>query len=208
MLQNVSSQPGVNYMSQINFTDALDSQIPMWGTMVNKGFPTVGYNVTNSSVVSLGKYALHSSPNTAEATYSSITLNTVPSGGQAIAFGIDIGYYIALSQGLNTWGIPRDYSATYEPGYDTFLRLIKSMYAQAAYVTIWPVPSNMGVHLSGLSILMLRNLGAMLSTFLNSSNLLVFRVRSIGKPSLWRMRTISPFSLHTIRISAWQHGTR
>ncbi|RUO95919.1 hypothetical protein BC936DRAFT_142963, partial [Jimgerdemannia flammicorona] len=147
MLQNVASSPDSVYMSQFDQTDTRDSQIPLWGTLVNQSFPTVGYSSTNTSVVALGKYALHATPTATEATFLSITLNKGSNNGQAIAFGLDIGKYIGLSQGNNTWGIPRGYAASYEPGYDSFLRLIKSIYANSkGYITVWPVPSNMGVH--------------------------------------------------------------
>jgi len=147
LLQNVTSDPGKNYMSQFNYSDTRDWQISIWGSLNNKGFPTVSYkpDASNGSTVVALAYYSHQSTNVQEANMA-ISLNTYNGKGQAIAFGLNIGEYIGLSQGNNTWGIPRDYAATYEPGYDTFLRLIKSMYIDTAYVTVWPVPSNMGVH--------------------------------------------------------------
>ena len=145
LLQNVTSSPGSLYMSQFDYTNTRDSQIPLWGTFVNKSFPTTSYTCSGSTIA-LGYYALHSKPTVPE-SYCAISLKTYPNNGQAIAFGLDIGKYIGISQGNNTMGIPRDYAATYEPGYDTFLRIIKAVYINSkGYITIWPVPSNMGVH--------------------------------------------------------------
>ncbi|KAG0241064.1 hypothetical protein BGW41_006401 [Actinomortierella wolfii] len=145
-----ASVPASSVNSQFDFTDERDTEINLWAEETNKGFNTIGYTLQKGSgataPVSLASYRINGGSIDSR---KAITLRASSNGGKAVAIGIDVGEYVGLSNGGKTNGIPRSYVAQYDPGYDTFFRLIKSLYETATptgLVTTWPVPGNKGVH--------------------------------------------------------------
>ncbi|KAF9199555.1 hypothetical protein BGZ49_010300 [Haplosporangium sp. Z 27] len=141
------SNPLSNVNSQFDLTDVRDAQIPLWQRELGTGFPTIGYTI-KSGAFALGTYITGDG---AKDTKHAITIKSNLFGGRSIAIGIDLGAYVGISNGAKTNGIPRSYDAQYEPGYDNFFRIIKSLYSQSTstgLVTSWPVPGNKGVHFS------------------------------------------------------------
>ncbi|KAF9403520.1 hypothetical protein BGZ94_004574, partial [Podila epigama] len=124
-----SSYPATRVNSQFDFTDVRDVEIPLWRKTPNSGFTTIGYTLASSSapygVKSLGAYRTDQSTIDSKAA---ITIKSNANGGKAVAIGIDLGQYIGEANGGKTQGIPRSYVAQYEPGYDTFMRIIKQLY--------------------------------------------------------------------------------
>ncbi|KAG0270186.1 hypothetical protein DFQ27_000105 [Actinomortierella ambigua] len=152
LAQPTASVPASSVNSQFDFTVTNDYTINLWADTTNKGFDTIGYTLKSGSgataPVGLAGYSTSSGSTD---TRKAITLKATANGGKAIAIGIDVGAYVGLSNGGKTDGIPRSYDAQYDPGYDTFFRLIKSLYSTATttgLVTNWPVPANKGVHFS------------------------------------------------------------
>ncbi|KAG0197183.1 hypothetical protein BGX28_009304 [Mortierella sp. GBA30] len=147
-----TSYPASSVNSQFDLTDVRDAQISLWADDLNTGFPTIGYTLSASTapngVFSLGSYLTSTG---AKDTLQAITIKSTANGGKAVAIGLDVGAYVGQSNGGKTGGIPRSYDAQYEPGYDNFFRLIKSLYVTSTptgLVTSWPVPGNKGVHFS------------------------------------------------------------
>ncbi|KAG0302917.1 hypothetical protein BGZ99_002863 [Dissophora globulifera] len=147
-----SSYPVSSVNAQFDLTDVRDAQIALWSGDLNTGFPTIGYTLSASTapygVFALGSYLTNSGSTD---TLKAITIKSNASGGKAVAIGLDVGAYVGKSNGGKTGGIPRSYDAQYEPGYDNFFRLIKSLYVTSTptgLVTSWPVPGNKGVHFS------------------------------------------------------------
>ncbi|KAF9581192.1 hypothetical protein BGW38_001888, partial [Lunasporangiospora selenospora] len=139
--------PASSVNAQFDLTDTRDAEIPLWRTGRSTGFTTIGYTAS-AGTFALGKYRTNSGSSD---NLASITLRSVGTNGKAVAIGLDLGAYIGESNGGKTSGIPRAYNAEYEPGYDNFFRIIKSLYqtsTTAGLVTSWPVPGNMGVHFS------------------------------------------------------------
>ncbi|KAF9109108.1 hypothetical protein BGX27_007988 [Mortierella sp. AM989] len=140
-----ASYPASSVNAQFDLTDDRDAEIPLFRQNQNTGFPTVGYTL-NTGSFSLGSYILTSG---VMDTKQAITIKSYANGGKAIAIGVDVGAYVGQSNGAKTDGIPRSYVAQYEPGYDNFFRIIKSLYSTSTptgLVTSWPVPGNKGVH--------------------------------------------------------------
>ncbi|KAF9109107.1 hypothetical protein BGX27_007987 [Mortierella sp. AM989] len=140
-----ASYPASSVNAQFDLTDNRDAEIPLFRKNQNTGFPTVGYTL-NTGSFSLGSYILTSG---VMDTKQAITIKSYANGGKAVAIGIDVGAYVGQSNGAKTDGIPRSYVAQYEPGYDNFFRIIKSLYSTSTptgLVTSWPVPGNKGVH--------------------------------------------------------------
>ncbi|KAG0344222.1 hypothetical protein BG004_004633 [Podila humilis] len=147
-----AAYPATSVNSQFDMSDVRDKEIPLWRETPDTGFTTIGYTLSSSSapngVVALGSYRTDQSTIDSKAA---ITIKSNNNGGKAVAFGVDIGAYIGEANGGKTQGVPRSYVAQYDPGYDNYLRIIKSLYASSTssgLVTSWPVPGNKGVHFS------------------------------------------------------------
>ncbi|KAG0344221.1 hypothetical protein BG004_004632 [Podila humilis] len=140
-----TNQQKVN--DQFDFKNVRDTEIPIYRASTGQSFPSIGYTLDRSAS-SLGAY--RDDDGELDGKHA-ITIRQNMFGGRAVAIGVDIGAYIGEANGGKTQGIPRSYVAQYEPGYDNFLRIIKSLYTtstSAGLVTTWPVPGNKGVHFS------------------------------------------------------------
>lgn len=73
---------------------------------------------------------------------AALVANRHPSGGQAFALGMDLGFFILKATNGRSGGASRNYANAYEPSVDTWLRWLKSVYtqSQAGAVTLHPAP--------------------------------------------------------------------
>ncbi|KAF9423733.1 hypothetical protein BGZ94_008196, partial [Podila epigama] len=120
----LASYPTTNVNDQFDFTDARDIEIPLYRKSTKEGFPSIGYKL-DYGAKSLGAYRTDNKNLDGK---HGITIHSGIFGGRAVAIGIDLGAYIGEANGGKTKGIPRSYVAQYEPGYDTFMRIIKQLY--------------------------------------------------------------------------------
>ena len=67
-----------------------------------------------------------------------------PGRGYAFAFGFDVGHFTLRAQNGRNDELSKNYSNSYEPTVDVFLRLLKSMYqtGEPNAVTLYTVPNN------------------------------------------------------------------
>ncbi|KAF9173779.1 hypothetical protein BGX21_010238 [Mortierella sp. AD011] len=139
--------PASKVNAQFDQSVVNDVQIPLWAQYYDSGFDTIGYK-PSAGVCALGSYLLSNGKNDTE---QAITIKSTSNGGHAVAIGVDVGTYVGQSNSGSgaSGGIPRAYDTTYDPGYDTFFRIIKYLYSTSTttgLVTSWGVPGNKGVH--------------------------------------------------------------